>query len=39
MDVYDVDRSAFQAATRQVYAEFEAIFGKSLIEKIIGAGN
>lgn len=38
MEVYNVDRKAFQDATKSVYSEFESTFGKDLIEKIAAAG-
>lgn len=39
MDVYDVDRTAFQAATQAVYSEFENVFGKDLIQRILKAAD
>lgn len=35
MDVYEVDRSKFKEATKPVYAQFEQMFGKDLINNII----
>ncbi len=38
MEVYDVDRSLFQAATKAVYDEYQSVYGKDLIDKIIALG-
>jgi len=38
MEVYDVDRSLFQAATKSVYDEYQSVYGKDLIDKIIALG-
>lgn len=39
MEVYDVDRSLFQTATKAVYDEYKSVYGAELIEKIIALGN
>lgn len=38
MEVYDVDRSLFQAATKSVYDEYRSVYGGELIDKIIALG-
>jgi TRAP-type transport system periplasmic protein len=38
MDVYDVDRSLFQDATKSVYNKYSSQFGAALIDKIIAMG-
>lgn len=38
MDVYEVDRSLFQEATRSVYDKYEAQFGKELLDAIGACG-
>ena len=38
MEVYDVDRAKFQAASKAVYDQYEDVFGKDLIESILSAG-
>lgn len=38
MDVYEVDRSLFQAATAHVASQYEATFGKDLLDAIRAAG-
>lgn len=38
MEVYDVDRSLFQEATKTVYAKYASQFGETLINQIIALG-
>jgi len=38
MEVYDVDRSLFQHATKSVYTQYEDVYGKDLINRIIELG-
>jgi TRAP-type C4-dicarboxylate transport system substrate-binding protein len=38
MEVYDVDRSLFQNATKSVYTQYEDVYGKDLINRIIELG-
>lgn len=38
MDVYDVDRALFQAATKSVYEEYRSVYGDELIDEIIALG-
>jgi len=37
MEVYDVDRSLFQKASRPVYDQYQGVFGKDLIDSILAA--
>ncbi len=38
MEVYEVDRAAFQNATKSVYDQFSSRFGDDVIEKIVAMG-
>jgi tripartite ATP-independent transporter DctP family solute receptor len=38
MEIVEVDRKAFQAASQPVYKQFEPQFGKELIDQILAAG-
>ncbi len=38
MDVYEVQKQAFQDAMKPVYAQYEGVFGKDLIDRILAAG-
>lgn len=38
MEILEVDREAFRKATAGVYSEFEGLFGRTLIDRILAAG-